>query len=430
VATHRWGIVMAKLAKSVYAKFMVFSKGTMRSIRRRTLRGRVDALALRAAGALVTIQPVTIKRIFKLEVAVAAVALPLALTAPHGPSAPHGPAAPRLPAATVQESGNWAGYGDVGGSYHDVGAVWQVPAMPATKSRAYAYFWVGLGGDYGGSLLKRYLFGTGLAQIGIAEVSGSGAGYYPFWEVIPRTDKNATLPSSQPHIFMGSNGKPLSVKPGDFITASVSLTGNTYYMKMSDNRGTNNTIWSTPTVPASGSDLSNDSAEVIMEDPTGTPLADFGRVFFDGAFIDDNPIGSTNPVEFLLNPNPYKVGVSPIGANGDNFTINTPLPPVPKITSVGTYTKGVLVYFDIHYTDPGNDAYGFGFVGVNGSGWAEENHPFSSPSYGIVGANSIAYPFNEACGTAKRYSSYVEAWINDTAGRRSTPVVVHLVCAR
>jgi eukaryotic-like serine/threonine-protein kinase len=76
-------------------------------------------------------------------------------------------------------------------------------------------------------------------------------------------------------------------------------------------------------------------------------------------------------------------------------------PAVPVITSVGTYTQGVLVYFDIHYSDPGNDAEGFGFVGVNGSGWAEENHPFTSPSYGIVGSDSIAYPFNEACGTAQ-----------------------------
>jgi len=103
-------------------------------------------------------------------------------------------------------------------------------------------------------------------------------------------------------------------------------------------------------------------------------------------------------------------------------------PAVPVITSVGTYTQGVLVYFDIHYADPGNDAEGFGFVGVNGSGWAEENHPFTSPSYGIVGPDSIAYPFNEACGTAQQYDSYVQAWIYDTAGDRSTPVVIHLVC--
>ena len=103
-------------------------------------------------------------------------------------------------------------------------------------------------------------------------------------------------------------------------------------------------------------------------------------------------------------------------------------PAVPVITSVGTYTQGAFVYFDIHYSDPGNDAEGFGFVGVNGSGWAEENHPFTSPSYGIVGPDSIAYPFNEACGTAQQYDSYVEAWIYDTAGNRSTPVVIHLVC--
>jgi serine/threonine protein kinase len=103
-------------------------------------------------------------------------------------------------------------------------------------------------------------------------------------------------------------------------------------------------------------------------------------------------------------------------------------PPVPEITSVSTYQQGALVYFDVQYTDPGHDAEGFGFVGVNGSGWAEENHPFSSPSYGIVGTDSIAYPFNEACGTAQQYDSYVEAWIYDTAGDRSTPVVIHLVC--
>ena len=108
--------------------------------------------------------------------------------------------------------------------------------------------------------------------------------------------------------------------------------------------------------------------------------------------------------------------------------VTTVTPPVPVITSVGTYTRGVLVYFDIHYADPGHDAAGFGFVGVNGSGWAEENHPFSSPSYGIVGPGSIAYPFNEACGTAQQYTSYVEAWIYDTAGNRSKPVVIHLVC--
>jgi hypothetical protein len=366
------------------------------------------------------------KKIFKLGVVVAAVAIPLALAAPPAP------ATPRLLAASVhiQYTGDWAGYGDVGGKYHEVRAVWQVPAIPATKSRAYAYFWVGLGGSGGSGWLHAFLSGSGLAQIGIIEISGPGAGYFAFWEAIPRTDPNGTLQSSKPHLFRARNGRFLSVKPGDFITASVTVKGGTYYLKMSDNRGANHTIWSTPAVPASAAELSNDSAEVVAEDPTGTPLADFGHVFFNGAAIDGKPIGSTSPVEFQILPYPLSpVYVSPIGVSGDNFAVTGQAPPVPTITSVGTYTSGAYVYFDIHYADPGNDAEGFGFVGVNGSTWAEESHPFSSPSYGIVGQDSIAYPFNQACGTAQQYSSYVQAWIYDTAGDRSAPVVIHLVCA-
>jgi eukaryotic-like serine/threonine-protein kinase len=102
--------------------------------------------------------------------------------------------------------------------------------------------------------------------------------------------------------------------------------------------------------------------------------------------------------------------------------------PLPQITGVTTYQQGELVYFKITYDDPGNDAEGFGFVGVNGSGWAEENHPFSDPSYGIVGPGTVAYPFNLGCGTDQQIQSQVQAWIYDTAGDRSEPVVVDLSC--
>ncbi len=90
-----------------------------------------------------------------------------------------------------------------------------------------------------------------------------------------------------------------------------------------------------------------------------------------------------------------------------------------------TYTKGVEVYFSIHYSDQDSDAIGFGFVGAV---WAKEQHPFSSPSYGIVGPDSIDYPFNLECGTAQQYQSYVKAWIYDTDGVRSQPVIIQLVC--
>jgi hypothetical protein len=102
---------------------------------------------------------------------------------------------------------------------------------------------------------------------------------------------------------------------------------------------------------------------------------------------------------------------------------------VPRITSAGTYQRGAWVYFDVQYADPGQDAEGFGFLGVNGSRWVEETHPFSSPGGGIVGPGSIAYPLDLGCGTAKQHDAEIEAWIYDTAGASSQPVTIHLACA-
>lgn len=100
----------------------------------------------------------------------------------------------------------------------------------------------------------------------------------------------------------------------------------------------------------------------------------------------------------------------------------------PQITGIYGYQKGVLDYFSLTYADPDHDAKGFGFVGINGAGWAEENHLFSKPSYGIVGNDRIDYPFNLECGTSHQYKSWVEAWIYDSQGIRSKPVQVALTC--
>jgi len=124
-------------------------------------------------------------------------------------------------------------------------------------------------------------------------------------------------------------------------------------------------------------------------------------------------------------------GSPPLTTSPPPVTTSPPpvAPAVPVITGASTYTQGVFVYFNVTYSDPGNDAEGFGFVGVDGSGWAEETHPFTSPSYGIVGTDSIAYPFNSGCGTSDQYSSYVEVWIYDAAGAESDPVTLQLVCS-
>jgi hypothetical protein len=101
----------------------------------------------------------------------------------------------------------------------------------------------------------------------------------------------------------------------------------------------------------------------------------------------------------------------------------------PEIVQVETFREGDLVFFRLFYTDPNNEIGGFGFVGINGSGWAEENHPFSSPSYGRVSPGRIEYPFNHLCETGPAYESDVETWILDNTGQRRSSVTVHLACA-
>jgi serine/threonine protein kinase len=176
--------------------------------------------------------------------------------------------------------------------------------------------------------------------------------------------------------------------------------------------------------------LTTTSPAVSSSAPSASPATSFSTT----PSASTSP--SVTPSTFLSQPpaSPLPASTHPATPSSHPATPRTPAstpaaPKVPQITSVGTYQQGVLVYFNIHYADPGHNAVGFGFVGVNGSRWAEENHPFSSPSFGIVGTDSIAYPFNEACGTAQQYASYVQVWINDAAGARSSAVVIHLVCS-
>jgi len=96
--------------------------------------------------------------------------------------------------------------------------------------------------------------------------------------------------------------------------------------------------------------------------------------------------------------------------------------------SAGTYQQGASVYFDLRYADPGTDARGFGFMGVDGTSWVQETYPFSSPNLGIVGPDSIAYPIDLECDTAEQHAAEIVAWIYDAAGASSQPVDIRLAC--
>ena len=101
---------------------------------------------------------------------------------------------------------------------------------------------------------------------------------------------------------------------------------------------------------------------------------------------------------------------------------------MPQITSVSTYQQGIWVYFDVHYADPGQDAQGLSFIGVDGYRWVEASYPFARPHRGIVGPDSAAYPLNLECGTARQRKAEIEVWIYDTTAARSQPVAVDLAC--
>ncbi len=140
-----------------------------------------------------------------------------------------------------------------------------------------------------------------------------------------------------------------------------------------------------------------------------------------------SPSASPSPVSPSPSPS-ITVSPSPAVPSSPPPGVSPSPAPAPEITGSATYREGTWVYFDVQYADPGNDARGFGFMGVNGSRWMEATYPFSSPDEGIAGPGNIAYPLDLECGTAGQHVAEVEAWIYDTAGQSSQPVRISLAC--
>ena len=157
---------------------------------------------------------------------------------------------------------------------------------------------------------------------------------------------------------------------------------------------------SATTRPSASPSPSPSPSVTASPSPTGSPLPT----------ASPSPTGSTSPTG---SPSPGE---------------STPSSPAPQITGSGTYQAGSQIYFDVQYADPGNDASGFGFTGVNGSRPMEATYPFSSPDQGIAGPGNVAYPVNLQCGTTRQHAAEVKAWIYDTAGRSSQPVTISLAC--
>jgi hypothetical protein len=176
--------------------------------------------------------------------------------------------APAAAAAATTTSSNWAGYAvsRSGVKFRRVAATWVVPAATCspTGRRRYSAAWLGLGGYHTDS--------RALEQIGTeTDCTAKGTPSYTAWyELVPAAPVDVDL----------------TVRPGDTISASVTVNANTVKLYLSNR--TRGTVFSKQ-LTASRVDTS--SAEWIVEAPSACygnrcqtlPLANFGATTFANA---------------------------------------------------------------------------------------------------------------------------------------------------
>jgi Peptidase A4 family len=191
--------------------------------------------------------------------------------------------APAAADAATTTSSNWAGYAvskpDL--KFRRVAATWVVPAATcsATGSRRYSAAWLGLGGYHTSS--------TALEQIGTeTDCTAKGTPSYSAWyEMVPDAPVDIDL----------------TVKPGDTVSASVTVSGHTVKLYLANRtRGTKFTKQMT----VDRVDVT--SAEWIVEAPSACygdrcetlPLANFGTT----AFANTNATSATGHQGAISDP--------------------------------------------------------------------------------------------------------------------------------
>jgi hypothetical protein len=176
--------------------------------------------------------------------------------------------APCAALADASLSTNWAGYAvhRSGVSFRHVSATWKQPAADCTTPLAtYEASWVGIGGYNRNS--------NALEQIGTElDCTGSGAARSAAWyEVVPAPSRRIGM----------------TIKPGDTISASVTVVGRRVELKIAD-RTRHEAFSKHLTVAA----VDVRSAEWIVEAPSGCfsdnscrtlPLTNFGTESFSAA---------------------------------------------------------------------------------------------------------------------------------------------------
>ena len=144
-------------------------------------------------------------------------------------------------------SGNWSGYADddsTGRTYSAVTATWTEPKVTCTAAEdELAGYWVGLDGFTTATVEQDGTFAW--CYLGAAY-------YYSWWEMYPDTP-----------VVVGS-----AVRPGDHVTASVTVTSRGYRLAVADRTHPANSFTAVQQCPATVT-CYNASAEWIAETPAG-----------------------------------------------------------------------------------------------------------------------------------------------------------------
>lgn len=242
----------------------------------------------------------------------AAVGAPIASAAPVG--ARVAPLATRLTIVRndTQTSTNWSGYVDqttAGRKFTDVVGTWVEPKVTCTASShsPYASFWVGIDGFSSSSVEQLGADSDCLGKIPV---------YYAWWEMYPE-GSIGLAPSQYP------------VKPGDTLTAAVSVANGRFTLTLTSSEG-----WRFKTVRRGAPGLKRSSAEWIAEAPevgrSTSSLAHFGSFRFSNCKAATNngsatAISSGNRTEHRLdmvtNGGARMATPSLLSPKGNDFTM-------------------------------------------------------------------------------------------------------------
>ena len=188
---------------------------------------------------------------------------------------------------------NWSGYVATGATFTSVTGSWTVPVATCSSSSAfYSSDWVGIDGYTSESVEQD---GTD------SDCDGTTPVYYAWYEMYPA----------------GSVQLPYPVAAGDTISASVSVSGSTWTLSISDASVSpqSHASWTATPITTSSPGLAQSSAEWIAERPelcSGnscqyTSLTNFGTVSFANATANGSPISSfaNTPLEMTSPPPTY-----------------------------------------------------------------------------------------------------------------------------